>query len=175
MPISKKDFAVYQFHMVANIPYGGIGDRSRENLIQNNRGSCSSKHALLSDMLYMAGIETKKYIGKCDLRRLNAFLPEQLQAKEEIFDFHNFLEIKTGLNWTLLDATFGVTEKAKGMPTNIGWDGNSDCNILFPVSERTIVDDIFSAKASAIADLSEDQQQKRQHFFAKLVAYLNEK
>lgn len=173
--IDTKTSIRYLFHLVSNIPYGSVGARSVETTILKNKGSCSTKHVLLADLLKREGVEVRYFIGKSDLRGLNKFLPDTMRLEGAVYDYHNFLKIQVDGSWYVADATFGLREQQIGFPSNVNWSLEGDCKILFPVLESEEVDDIFLAKEKKIAGLTKDEQATRSKYFSNLINYMSEK
>ncbi|OUS24020.1 hypothetical protein A9Q99_26095 [Gammaproteobacteria bacterium 45_16_T64] len=171
--LASKNSLIRIYRLVANIPYGGVGVRSVENILKTNRGSCSGKHKLLGEIYSDIGYEVRYCMGRCDLRSMNDYLPKSLELSEVIYDFHNFLEVRIEGEWRIVDATFGCEEGKKGLPTNVEWSGESDCNLSFSIQdEYWIVEDIFESKGAEIAGLSDAMQDKRSRYFQHFYEYL---
>ena len=154
--------------IVSNIPYGGVGIRDSEWPARNNRGSCSSKHALLSEILMSMGLEVEFMIGEVDLHAFGKNLETKIHVPTDTLDYHNYLRVKICERWVNVDATFGISETHFGLDNNLDWDGVSDCRILFPVRRAWKVEDLFLAKARHIERLSLQQRLNREFFFNEL-------
>ena len=158
--------------IVSNIPYGAVGVRDSEWPARYNRGSCSSKHALLSEMLMSMGVEVEFMIGDVDLHAFGKSLKVKIHVPTDTLDYHNFLRIKISDRWVDIDASFGVSETHFGLDNNLDWDGVSDCRILFPVTRAWKAGDLLLDKTKYIERLSLKQRRNRDIFFRELSRHL---
>lgn len=161
------------FSLICNIPYGNVGKRCVRSAVQMQRGSCSSKHQLLFEILSSMGLEVRKMMGECDLKKFGELLEPPIILKETTRDFHNYLEVKFDGKWIVLDATFGINEEKHGLSSNMRWDGYTDCSILFPLKFTSEIDDIFLSKERAIELLGEKEKENRKNFFRDLTLRLS--
>lgn len=175
--LSELEQARSLFHLVANTRYGGVGARSDERLYLDGVGSCSVKHSVLASLLEACGFEVKKYILKVHLNCLNSYLPTALAVDDEsLIDFHNFLKVRINGVWLIVDATFGQFERKLGLPSNVGWCGAQNCDLLFSgdVGDSVEVADIYESKQKHVATLDSLLQKNRRDFFNVLCSYLEQ-
>lgn len=163
------------FLLVANIPYGGVGRRDIYLAAKENRASCSSKHQLLFEFLTALGVETRLMMGECELQDFAAALPSPIPIDQSTRDYHNFLSVKLDGQWYRVDATFGQREAALGLPTNLGWDAQSDCQLAFPVLHSWEIKDFITDKTAQVARLPADEAARRTAFFARFSRWLEER
>ena len=104
---------------------------------------------------------------------LNDYLPENLAIEKPTLDFHNFIKIYRCGKWLTVDATFGSHEAKLGFPTNMHWNGKSDCRVLFPSKNVREIKDIKVAKKEVLSKISNNVLLKRKDALDKLVAYLD--
>ncbi|NRP53640.1 MULTISPECIES: hypothetical protein [unclassified Marinobacterium] len=169
------EIAISLFHLVANMRYGLVGERSDESLFTLGYGTCSTKHSVLARLLELSGYQVQRYCVKVNLKCLEQYLPRDLASLgRDVFDYHNFLKININGSWLTLDATFGAYEHSMGMPTNICWDGRNNCKLLFSgaMDAPIQVQDLYAEKERLIASLSEHQRIDWKLFFTSLLQYL---
>ena len=152
---------------MSNIPYGGVGIRDGLVSARENVASCSSKHKLLADLLAAMGVKTRSMMGECDLQVFGSACIWPIHINRPVRDFHNFLMVKLNDQWWRVDATFGKNEEKLQLPNNLDWEGRTDCRLLFPVSNSWEVDELFEAKAEAVASLPAEERRLREIFFQK--------
>lgn|GEM_PF-7042156 len=163
------------FLLVANIPYGGVGQRDSYLAAKENRASCSSKHQLLFEMFTALGVETRLMMGECELQDFAAALPSPISIDQSTRDYHNFLSLKLDEQWYIVDATFGQREAALGLRTNLGWDAQSDCQLAFPVRHAWEIKDIITDKTAQVARLPAEESARRSAFFARFSRWLEKR
>lgn len=170
-----KEMAISLFHLVANMRYGLVGERSDESLLRLGYGTCSTKHSVLARLLELSGYQVQRYCVKVNLKCLEQYLPPEIASLgRDVFDYHNFIKIHINGSWLTADATFGAYEHSMGLPTNIGWNGRNNCKLLFSgaVEAPVQVQDLYAEKERLIASLSEHQRLDRKLFFASLLQYI---
>ena len=163
------------FLLVANIPYGGVGRRDTYLAAKANRASCSSKHQLLFEILTALGVPTRLMMGECELQDFGASLPKPITLDQSTRDYHNFLSVHLDGHWRRVDATFGQREAAVGLPTNLDWDAQSDCQLAFPVKRVWEIGDIISDKIAQVDRLPAQEVARRAAFFDRFTHWLEER
>lgn len=167
------------FHAVRNIPYGRVGGRSAEAVIQHNVGSCSGKHILLRDILrhlkQSADVETVRGDFAASIPQHQS-MPESLQTycrTGGITDFHNYVVWNSPLGEIKLDATWSNGLISMGFSGNRDWVGHGDTKLaLEPEAVLDRVEDVPSYKAYLLGLLSEDQRNERERFLTLLTDWV---
>jgi len=111
------------FYLVRDMPYKRASDTEPETIINEWRGTCSGKHYLLKALYQELGRQAK--IMACtnetiiDVNGLPAEVREQLKIGAGRFvDVHNYLVLETPEGEMIVDATWPITAKSKGLPVN---------------------------------------------------------
>ncbi|MEH6725085.1 MAG: transglutaminase domain-containing protein [Hyphomicrobiales bacterium] len=167
------------YHAVRNIPYGRVGGRSAEAVIEHNMGSCSGKHILLRDALrhlkQSADVETVRGDFAAAIPP-HSTMPEALQAycrDGGITDFHNYVVWQSPDGEVKLDATWSDRPIAKGIPGNRDWNGNGDTRVaLEPEIVLDRVEEVPSYKAFLLGQLGKDQILERERFLNLLTDWV---
>ena len=168
----KREMLLKEFCSIANIPYGAVGSRAACKSKTLTKASCSTKHVILATHLEKIGFKVKRMMGIWNLAEFGRQLYEPIHVPTGTIDYHNYLEVNLNNRWLVLDATFGRNEESRGFFSNISWSADGDCLHVFPVYKSWIVDDIFDAKARAIANLTSSQKHHRDSFFSDLLNQL---
>jgi hypothetical protein len=178
---SPEEALVCVFETVRDIPYGSTGERKPEKIVQENLGSCSGKHLLLSNLLKSLGYENK--IVTC-LHYFNDALPEgndyperfkEILSTHRVIDFHHFVKLKRGRRWLNLDATWDALLHRFGFPVNFGWKGDTDTAVAVkPIKFYPETDDLIGLKVKLIADMAKEERKIRAEFMRLLTEWLRE-
>lgn len=135
---------------VRAIPYGRNVDRSPASVLREGRGTCSTKHALLAELL-----EDRPEL---DLRLVHrVYRIEREEARERfgdrtaatvppegLVDVHTYATLMIDGRRTVIDVTF---------PSEVAWDGHSDMPLA--CGEGTDVpaaDDLWAQKAELVGE-----------------------
>jgi len=179
--LSREDTLICVFETVRDIPYGSTGEREPEKIVQENLGSCSGKHLLLSNLLTSLGYENK--IVTC-LHHFNEALPrgndypqrlKDIITTHRVIDFHHFVKLKKGNRWLDLDATWDGLLSRFGFPVNFGWNGDTDTVVAVrPVKFYPETDDLISLKIRLIGELPQQDREIRAEFMRVLTDWLRE-
>jgi hypothetical protein len=169
------------FETVRDIPYGSTGEREPQKIVQENLGSCSGKHLLLSNLLNSLGYENK--IVTC-LHYFNDALPagndypkrfKEILSTHRVIDFHHFVKLKRGRRWLNLDATWDALLHRFGFPVNFGWKGDTDTVVaVTPIKFYPETNDLISLKVKLIADMPKEDRRIREEFMRLLTEWLRE-
>lgn len=107
---------------VRSLPYGRPSDRTVEGMLRERRGTCSTKHLYLAQVLAERCPETAPLIihrvyklDRAQARELFGCEVAEVIPEEGLVDVHRYLTITVGGARIAIDATFG------GLP----WDGRS--------------------------------------------------
>jgi len=177
MKNNKNQKIISLFEMVRDIPYDVIDSREASEVLEKKKGTCSGKHLLLGKLFELIDIEVKYMMCLTKFNFIQNSFPDKLTKmldKEDIFDYHNFLKIKSKSKWILVDATFDLPLKDYGVPVNSYWDGLSNCKIALQPIKIYTVSNLSFEKQNAIDRLSKEQQQKREVFIKKMCNWFNE-
>lgn len=165
------------FEYVRDIPYGDIGSRNPDDILEKNMGTCSGKHALLKKLYSEAGIKCKDYIAMHKFIDLPIEYPKNLKeilSKNNIIDPHNFIKINVNNRWVTVDATWDMPLKKLGFPVNINWDGKSDMDICVKAFRTNEVKDPNRYKEEELSKLDKKTQKNRKIFLKELSMWLAE-
>jgi hypothetical protein len=164
------------FKKVRDIPYGDIGSRDPDDILENNMGTCSGKHSLLKKLYENAGIECKNFVALHKFIDLPIKYPSNLMDilnKSDIIDPHNFIKIKIDNKWITVDATWDKTLKKYGFPVTENWNGKSSMNLcVIPLDIEEVADPI-KYKEQKLSLLPKKIQEDRKLFLKSLSIWLN--
>lgn len=164
------------FEKVRDIPYGDIGSRRPEDVYKKNKGTCSGKHELLKELYHQLGIQTSDFIAMHRFKNLAIKYPQYIQTildRSDIVDPHNFLKIKLGENWIIVDATWDEPLARLGFPVNENWDGESDMQICVQPFEIFETSDPIASKQQKVSEMSESARKDRALFLKELTVWLD--
>jgi hypothetical protein len=130
---------------VRAIPYGRNVDRSAAGVRREGRGTCSTKHALLAELV--DGVQLVHRICRIDRDRARELFGDgaaELVPPEGLVDVHTYATVEIEGRRTVIDVTF---------PSKDPWDGRSD----MPLScgdgvDVPATDDPFAQKAELVAE-----------------------
>lgn len=157
--------AVYNW--VRDIPYAYPAARDPLEVLERERGSCSGKHYLLAEALRALGMRVQHMICSHRFNESSIAFPDDMQEllkRNEVVDFHDYLQVWIDRTWVDLDATWEAGLRAYGFPVNEDWDGTS----AMPLS---VVPETFSVAQANPEKLKEDLLSKltpRQRSLRKL-------
>ncbi|MFC4638868.1 hypothetical protein [Deinococcus hohokamensis] len=110
------------FVLVRDMPYARPSQPDPETVIQEWRGTCSTKHSLLQALLAEAGLDSTVMACTQEIHLPPGMpVPPELQelvASGPIYDVHNYLVVHSPEGETVVDATWPVHLKAIGLPAN---------------------------------------------------------
>ncbi len=174
--VPKVDQAKAAYEYVRDIAYGDIGSRNPFDVLSKMKGTCSGKHALLKLLLEDLGYDVQSWFathnfGQFPIRPWPAQLAE-FQGKI-IPDYHDFLKIRIGQEWLMVDAVFDSSLTKLGFPT-LEWDGKTSMVLPVHASEIFQADgDMEDHKNKLIAALSPGDQTERKAFLSALTVWLD--
>jgi hypothetical protein len=116
------------FERVRDIPYCYPATRDPAELLQIGCGSCSGKHYLLGELFQRLELRVRHMICTHRFNESPLVFPEPMQEmlrKNEIVDFHDYLQIEVDGDWIDVDATWERGLREFGFPVNEDWDGKS--------------------------------------------------
>ncbi len=110
------------FALIRDMPYRRASSRRPESIVEEWQGTCSGKHYLLAQVLREMGMEVDVMMSPHRFDQENTgHFPEELQemlADGPVYDVHTFLKVRTGLVWTVVDATWPSSVEPLGMTVN---------------------------------------------------------
>ena len=178
---SAEESLIRVFKAVRDIPYGSTGEREPEKIVNENLGSCSGKHLLLSRLFDLLGVENK--IVTC-LHHFNEALPvgndypdhfKQIFHNHNIIDFHHFVKLKRSGRWLNIDATWDCHLHNFGFPVNFGWKGYNDTTVAVrPIRFYPETDDLIELKIRLLNELPQHDKAIRAKFLSMLTEWLKE-
>lgn len=173
--LAKESGVVDVFHAVRKIPYGSGAGRSARSVVKRNKGSCSSKHLLLRDVLRYQGrtatIETAQGDFAAGIPELASMGDELKQMCRDagISDFHHYVVWDGPDGEIKLDATWSDGPITEGFAGNRDWDGVGDTKLaLEPENTLERVEDVPAYKERLLKELSLNMQDKRLKFLGLL-------
>jgi hypothetical protein len=166
------------FEKVRDIPYGDIGSRDAGDIFRQNKGTCSGKHELLKELYREIGVQVKDFLVLHRFRDMPVNYPTEIREilnRSDIPDPHNFIKIRAGGKWVIVEATWDKALKKLGFIVNENWDGKSDMKIaVAPGGKIPESTDSMSLKKELIGRLSDQAQKDRKLFLQKLTAWLDD-
>lgn len=111
------------FLLVRDMPYTRASSRDPETTIQEWRGTCSGKHYLLKSLFAELGYASRLIacttVVHIDPEEASGNLRELLeQSNGRFVDVHNYLILELPEREMVVDATWPLATKAKGMVVN---------------------------------------------------------
>lgn len=166
------------FDRVREIPYGYPASRDPVEVLQQGRGSCSGKHYLLAEMYRLLGLRVRHMICTHRFNESSLVFPPPMQEmlrRNEIIDFHDYLQIAVDDQWIDVDATWQCGLREFGFPVNEGWDGKSAMLLSvvpeeFAVAER----DPERLKEELLSKLTPRQRMLRKQFLEALSGWVED-
>ncbi|MBP1686565.1 MAG: transglutaminase protein [Deltaproteobacteria bacterium] len=169
---------VQLFEHVRDIPYCYPASRDPGEVLRQGRSSCSGKHYLLGELFRMLGLRVRHMIGRHRFNESPLVFPPEMQEtlrKNEIVDFHDYLQIAVDETWIDVDATWERGLRDFGFPVNDEWDGRS-AMLLSVVPEEVIIaeGDPEKHKEELLSHLTPRQRTLRQQFLEALSKWVQE-
>jgi hypothetical protein len=169
---------VQLFERVRDIPYCYPASRDPAEVLREGRSSCSGKHYLLGELFRMLGLRVRHMIGRHRFNESPLVFPPEMQEtlrKNEIVDFHDYLQIAVDDSWIDIDATWERGLRDFGFPVNDEWDGQS-AMLLSVVPEETLVaeGDPERLKEELLSHLPPRQRTLRRQFLEALSKWVQE-
>ena len=166
------------FERVRDIPYCYPATRDPAELLEAGRGSCSGKHYLLGALYRLLGLPVRYMICTHHFNESPLVFPPPMQEmlrKNEIVDFHDYLQIQVGDGWIDVDATWERGLREFGFPVNEEWDGTS-AMVLSVVPEDFAVaeGDPERLKEELLSKLAPRQRMLRKQFLEALSSWVQE-
>lgn len=118
------------FALVRDMPYARASSHDPHVVIEEWRGTCSTKHELLAALLAEAGLRSTIMACTQEVQWPAALpLPPELAdlfAAGRVVDLHNYLVVHAPAGDTIIDATWPLALKRLGLPANetLEWGTN---------------------------------------------------
>jgi hypothetical protein len=132
--MNQRDASISVYDHIRDIPYAVVHGRNpetaQEEMLMQNKGSCTAKHTLLSDMFEKLGIGTRYVSHIFSWTDLSRQYPKDLAelALQMPHSDHLFCQAHIDGDWVNVDATWDSALKNSGFPVNEYWNGISDQN-----------------------------------------------
>jgi hypothetical protein len=169
---------VQLFERVREIPYCYPASRDPAEVLRQRRSSCSGKHYLLGELLRMAGLRVRHMIGRHRFNESPLVFPPEMQEmlrKNEVVDFHDYLQIAVDDNWIDVDATWERGLREFGFPVNDEWDGRSAMLLSVVPDELVVAEgDPEKLKEELLSHLPPRQRALRRQFLEALSEWVQE-
>ncbi len=127
------------FALVRDMPYQRSSAAEPATVIEEWRGTCSSKHLLLATILRELGRDSMLMHALHEFTPRNSrWLPSHLLAevaREPVPDVHNFLVVEDDAGWFAVDATWPLAARALGLPVNDVWAPGRNMTIAADIDE----------------------------------------
>lgn len=175
--LSPEEKLLNAFHAVRDIPYGGKSSQEPLRLFEKNEGTGRGKHRLLKQLVASLGHDVRHLLCRHNLAELPIDpWPEALAAfrGKTITGYHDFLRVKVGGRFVIVDATYDKPLTAIGFPL-LEWDGKSDMDL--PVQMEEIIEvqgDLAEERKALIAALPEQMQEERKRFLRTMKEWIEE-
>ncbi len=177
--------AAQAFELVRDMPYERPSEPRPETVIEEWRGTCSSKHLLLSALLRELGRDNVVMTVLHEFTpRNSAWLPPHLLAevqREPVPDVHNFLMVEDEAGWFAVDATWPLAARALGLEVNEEWRPGRNMAIAADVDEVYDTPDDehpldFKARVLEhhVGESGTPARERRERFIEELAAWLRD-
>jgi len=166
------------FEHVRDIPYCYPATRDPAELLRVGRGSCSGKHYLLGELFRRLTVPVRHMICTHRFNESPLVFPEPMQEilrKNEIVDFHDYLQIEVDGEWIDVDATWERGLREFGFPVNEDWDGKSAMLLSVVPEDFTVAErDPDRLKDELLSKLTPRQRTLRKQFLEALSNWVQE-
>jgi Transglutaminase-like superfamily len=166
------------FESVRDIPYCYPASRDPTEVLMQRRSSCSGKHYLLGELFRMLGLRVRHMLctHRFNESPLVFSVPmQELLRKNEIVDFHDYLQIAVDDDWIDVDATWERGLREFGFPVNDEWDGKSPMLLSVVPEDFTVVEgDPERLKEELLSKLTPRQRTLRRQFLEALSQWVGE-
>lgn len=177
--------AARAFALVRDLPYRRASNAQLETAIEEWRGTCSTKHLLLQELLAELGVDSILMVALHEFTPPNSpWLPPALLEDVRLApvrDVHNFLRVEApgGEDWFAVDATWPLAARALGLPANERWTPGRNMTIAADIDEMyDVPDDVdpLEFKARVLDDHvgppGSEARERRERFIEALGAWL---
>lgn len=166
------------FNWVREIPYAYPSSRDPLEVVRTNQGTCSGKHYLLGQAFRALGLPVRNMLCSHRFNESPLVFPDEMQEmlrKNEVLDFHDYLQVKIGGEWVDVDATWEAGLRQFGFPVNDEWDGNSSLPLsVVPESTEVAAGDPERLKEEQLSKLTPRQRTLRKQFLEALGRWVAE-
>jgi len=169
---------VQVFERVRDIPYTYPASRDPVEVLQRGHGSCSGKHYVLGEMFRLLGLSVRHMLCRHRFNESPIVFPAPMQAmlrKNEIVDFHDYLQVQVDGTWVDIDATWPLALREFGFPVNEDWDGRQAMPLSVVADEHDVVEgDPERLKEELLSKLAPRQRALRKQFLEALSSWVQE-
>lgn len=166
------------FENVRDIPYCYPASRDPSDVLKDRRSSCSGKHYLLGELFRLLGLRVRHLLCTHRFNESALVFPAPMQEmlrKNEIVDFHDYLQIAVDDDWIDIDATWERGLREFGFPVNDEWDGKSPMLLSVVPEDLTIAErDPERLKEELLSKLTPRQRTLRRQFLEALSQWVGE-
>jgi hypothetical protein len=166
------------FERVRDIPYTYPSSRDPVEVLQRGHGSCSGKHYVLGEMFRLLGLAVRHMLCRHRFNESPIVFPAPMQAmlrKNEIVDFHDYLQVQVDGTWVDVDATWELALHEFGFPVNEGWDGRQAMQLSVVADEHDVIEgDPERVKEELLSKLAPRQRALRTQFLEALSSWVQE-
>ena len=165
------------FDYVRDIPYGDINSRDPQDVYEQNKWTCSGKHALLRELFRYLWYEVKDVLMLHRFSEMTVVFPDHIKEilnRSDIIDPTNFVRVK--IDWSRCDISL-----TRDVPTEKLWfivnkdrDGITSMQIAAVAGGEIFeVEDAVSRKKELISKLPTQVQQDRKLFLKEVTRWLD--
>jgi hypothetical protein len=166
------------FDRVREIPYAYPASRDPAEVLRQGRGTGSGKHYLLGEMFRRLGLRVRHMLCTHRFNESPLVFPppmQELLRKNEIVEFHDYVQIAVGDAWVDVDATWERGLREFGFPTNEDWDGQSAMLLSVVPADFSIVEgDPERWKEELLCTLTPRQRTLRKQFLEAMSSWVQE-
>lgn len=166
------------FERVRDLPFRYPSTRDPRGVLEAGAGSCSGKHYLLGELFRRLGVPVRHMV--CSHRFNDSPLPfpdhmQDLLDKNEVLDWHDYLQINVDGNWIDVDATWPQALRDFGLPVTDDWDGKSPMSLtVVPDEHEELRGDLAKGKEERLSRLTPRQRGLRKQFLESLCKWADE-
>lgn len=175
------DASISVYDHIRDIPYAVVYGRNpetaQEEMLLENRGSCTAKHTLLSEMFERLGIQTRYVSHIFSWTDFPRQYPKELAelAAQMPHSDHLFCQAYIGRDWVNVDATWDSKLSNSGFPVNENWDGLSSQYPAVKHKTQIIhdsIEDRTRLKKDLMSNYTEAQKAVQPIFYPKFNGWL---
>jgi hypothetical protein len=166
------------FERVRDLPYCYPSSRDPLVVLREGAGSCSGKHYLLGEVYRRLGLPVRHMLCSHRFNDSPLPFPDHMQAlldRNEVMDWHDYLQINVDGRWIDIDATWPLGLRDFGLPANDDWDGTSSMLLsVVPDEHEELLGDLGKAKEERLSRLTPRQRGLRKQFLESLSQFAAE-
>jgi len=160
------------FQHVRDLPYRYPSSRDPAVVLRESAGSCSGKHYLLGALYRQLGLPVRHMVCSHRFNDSPLPFPDHMQAlldRNEVLDWHDYLQINVNGRWIDIDATWPLGLRDFGLPATDDWDGSSSMSLsVVPDEHEELQGDLGKGKEERLSRLTPRQRGLRKQFLESL-------